>query len=175
MGHTKIRILLFVLLSVFLSTFSKPTRKYRYDADFLDSEIQRIRSGRAEVLEPVWTVTKSTRKPAHNDSAVEIETNTTSTNSSASASEEDTEEYSDSEAYSSSEETDITCAPGKGWHIRGQRCVPLNCPGGPSERDFNTGECLYSSQPKGRYNKPFTQWNDLKYAYFMMLVILKNY
>lgn len=44
----------------------------------------------------------------------------------------------------------------------------MNCPGGPSERDFNTGECLYSHQPKGRYNKPFTQsWNDMKYVWIL--------
>ncbi|ODM96770.1 hypothetical protein Ocin01_09915 [Orchesella cincta] len=170
MGHSKIIILFLVLLSVFLSSFSKPTKKYRYDAEFLDSEIQRIRSGRAEVLEPVWTVTKSTKKPAVVDgdggvTKTGVEKGEAKLNTSSSY-EGSSEEYEDSGAYyGSSEEIDFTCAQGKGWHIRGQRCVPVNCPGGPAERDFNTGECLYSSQPKGRFNKPFTQWNDLNHVY----------
>jgi len=36
------------------------------------------------------------------------------------------------------------CGPSQFWHPRGQRCVPLQCPGGPGTRNAETGECKHS-------------------------------
>jgi len=40
--------------------------------------------------------------------------------------------------------TSNACGPTQFWHSRGQRCVPLQCPGGPGTRNPETGECKHS-------------------------------
>lgn len=113
-----------------LQAWSKPTRRYRYDADFLDSEIQRIRSGRAEHIEPNWTHISDKTKANVGTELVDRNSNTTppphqdgedeeESSSSSGSSSESEEDYDINNYLGSSEEIDVTCAPHKGWHIRG--------------------------------------------------------
>jgi len=140
--------LILLVSSLIILVESIPTQLYN-DPVFLDAEIARIRAGKAGVSAPVI---KGRRDQAdHLDTLVVAAPG----DSIAETEEEDDEDsnYSD--------EVEVTCATGKGWHYRGQRCVPYHCPGGSSERDFNTGQCLHSFQPNGRH-KPYSQWNSLK-------------
>lgn len=121
---TKLTLLFLVFISLSLFVVPKPTKRYRYDADFLDSEIQRIRSGRAEEIEPVWTVTKSstTKAPitivAPTEEA-ESKGKDKDENENESGNDEEEQGSSSEDYYGSSEEIEITCASGKGWHMRG--------------------------------------------------------
>lgn len=125
MARFKLAIIFLVFTASFVGVLGKPTRRYRYDAEFLDSEIQRIRSGRAEQIEPIWTVTKGTikTKPEVEDPETKKEddgnTFTNKSGGNEGDSGEDSTSTSDDDYYGSSEEIDVTCAPDKGWHIRG--------------------------------------------------------
>lgn len=119
---TKLTLLFLVFISLSLFVVPKPTKRYRYDADFLDSEIQRIRSGRAEEIEPVWTVTKSSTTIAPIAIVApteEAESKEKDNNENESENDEEEQGSSSEDYYGSSEEIEITCASGKGWHMRG--------------------------------------------------------
>ncbi|XP_035705222.1 uncharacterized protein LOC110847098 [Folsomia candida] len=143
-----------ILISSLCIVSSRPLQLYN-DPLFLDAEIRRIRAGKAgEPIKPpvIRGKTLMHLRSSEESSAVE----------SGDGEGGDDDEYE----YTSSEEIDVTCAPGKGWHHRGQRCVPVHCPGGTDQRDFNTGECLHARQvpPMGRY-KPYSNWNSLNHVY----------
>jgi hypothetical protein len=159
---------IWAMFALFCIVTCVPVQLYN-DPLFLDSEIRRIRAGKAG--EPI-------NKPPVIKGGKQIMLHL-----------RNSEEYDgieesgdgDDDEYHSSEEVDVTCAPGKGWHFRlvdgiiaqrsfmifgfyrGQRCVPVNCPGGTDHRDFNTGECLHAlvTQAGGRF-KPYSHWNSLK-------------
>ncbi|OXA49425.1 hypothetical protein Fcan01_16048 [Folsomia candida] len=121
----------FVLLIVLVSKFcgSVPLLRGYSDPVFLDAEIKRVRGGNFNVsqvapMEGGISDTKISKVP------VDME-------GSGQGSGEEGDD-------STSEELDVTCAPGKGWHVRGQRCVPVDCPGGINKRYFNTGECMHA-------------------------------
>jgi len=150
--HLGIIILVYGILVITVhSAPSGPTQLYN-DPVFLDAEIRRIRAGKAgDPIQPpvVYKRVKDQSKNKQSDP-----------NSSG---DDDDDDEEDTSEYYDSEEIEVTCAPGKGWHWRGQKCVPYHCPGGSSERDFNTGECLHGwFHTGGRFkHKPYSQWNNL--------------
>lgn len=125
---------------------------------FLSAEIERVRAGKA------WN--------AKNHSPVAAKS-TMREKLAKSYEDEDDEEIAkvlpgsgDDDDFDSEEELDVTCAPGKGWHERGQRCVPLKCPGGDAQRDFISGICLIPPKEEDvevlEKRKPYSHWNRLK-------------
>lgn len=45
------------------------------------------------------------------------------------------------------------------WHLRGRRCVPLQCPGGNAYRSPENGECIlrrYKGRRRKKYSKYFS-------------------
>jgi hypothetical protein len=181
MRHFELRLGILLLLTAIVAIVQAGPIQLYNDPEFLNAEIRRIQSG--DPIQPplVYQRIKDQLKRQQQEAAGPPD--------SSSGSYEDGE-GDDENYYEDSDEIEVTCARGKGWHwrvthsqtlffiiifildhtisespnailfMKGQRCVPYHCPGGSSERDFNTGECIHSFQSQGRH-KPYSQWNSL--------------
>lgn len=59
------------------------------------------------------------------------------------------EDYYPVEWGYSTEEDDGECEETHFYHIRGRICVPYRCPRGNSQRNFDTGQCLFTTEEEG--------------------------
>jgi hypothetical protein len=118
MRHFELRLgILLFLTAIVAIVQAGPTQLYN-DPAFLDAEIRRIRAGKAgDPIQPpvVYKRIKDQLKRQQQEAA-----GPDSSSGSYEDGEGDDEDY-----YEDSDEIDVTCAPGKGWHWRVTRSQTL--------------------------------------------------